>query len=289
MKKKFLIWLLCIAAAVSITACSSDKTSSTEESSSISSSSSEGESSEEPAAPEEPEETSSVSSSSAVIQGKHILPCGMTLFYYNSVENDVIGNLRRSATADNYTPEEYALEYYNEMFSSADEVQSVGKTIQGTNTRLSVSDNFLFVDTLKYVEGEEHDANLLFSGDLLDSMVINLETGEPLSGAIPEEPEIEEVQKLEPVTEPEPEEKESEPVSSSSSEPTPPVLEPSSESIPSSQSVPSSQSSKAEPIFTITGELNEPDYPKTTDRLKGSTSSNTSASSGNTSSSGRNS
>lgn len=40
----------------------------------------------------------------------------------------------------------------------------------------------LFVDTYEYVDGEEHDANLMFTGMLLDSKLICRETGEALEG-----------------------------------------------------------------------------------------------------------
>ena len=46
-------------------------------------------------------------------------------------------------------------------------------------TCIKVMSGLLFVDTYEYVDGEEHDANLMFSGMLLDSKIIDKETGEP--------------------------------------------------------------------------------------------------------------
>ena len=112
--------------------------------------------------------------------GKYTLPCGMGIQFSDSVRNDVTGNWRRAATSDSYVPAEHALEYYNEMFSSDDEIHSVWNATLGTTTRLSVAFGILYVDTFEYVNGEEHDANLMFSGKLLDSKMIDLETGEEI-------------------------------------------------------------------------------------------------------------
>lgn len=110
--------------------------------------------------------------------GTYTLPCGMKIQFFDSVRNDVTGNWRRSATSDSFVPSDYALEYYNEMFSSDDEIHSIWNATLGTNTRISVVLGMLYVDTLEYVDGEEHDADIMFSGTLLDSKIINIETGE---------------------------------------------------------------------------------------------------------------
>ena len=168
------------------------------------------------------------------------------------------------------------------MFSSDDEIHAIWNVALGTTTSISVSGNLLFVDTHEYIDGEENDAKIMFSGRLLDSRIIDKETGEPFSGETSETPEIEDVQTLEPVTEPEPEQQptEPEPSSSSETEPSVPVLEPSSESAAAPV-----QSIQSNPIFTITGEIKEPDYSKTAERMKANSSSNISASSRSTSSS----
>lgn len=110
--------------------------------------------------------------------GRYELPCGMSIQFSDSVRNDVTGNWRIATTADSFVPADYALEYYNEMFSSDDEIHSIWNATLGTTTRISVALGMLYVDTLEYVDGEEHDANIMFSGTLLDSRIIDIETGE---------------------------------------------------------------------------------------------------------------
>ena len=121
---------------------------------------------------------SQLGGSQAVESGAYTLPCGMNIQFWDNVRNDVTGNWRRAATSDSLVPADYALEYYNEMFSSDEEIHSIWNATLKTNTRIMLFGNLLFVDTLEYVEGEEHDAKKMFSGDVLDSKVINIETGE---------------------------------------------------------------------------------------------------------------
>lgn len=113
--------------------------------------------------------------------GRYTLPCGMTLNFSPSVRNDVTGRWRISTTSDSIVPADYALEYYNALFSSDDEIHAIWNATLNTTTRITASDGLLYVDTLEYVDGEEHDANLLFSGTVLDSKIINIETGQEVS------------------------------------------------------------------------------------------------------------
>lgn len=115
--------------------------------------------------------------------GSNTLPCGMEIFFENSVRNDVTGRWRLSKTSSSLVVSEHAVEYYNEMFSSNDEIHGIWNAALGTTTMISKSGNMLFVDTHEYVDGEEHDAKLLFSGMLLTSEVIDVETGLPLEGS----------------------------------------------------------------------------------------------------------
>ena len=47
-----------------------------------------------------------------------------------------------------------------------------------TTTKISVMGNLLDVAIYQYVDKEEHDANLLFSGTLLKEYHVNMETGD---------------------------------------------------------------------------------------------------------------
>jgi len=134
--------------------------------------------------------------------GTYTLPCGMKIQFFDSVRNDVTGNWRRSATSDSFVPSDYALEYYNEMFSSDDEIHSIWNATLKTTTSISVSGNLLFVDTYEYVEGEEHDAKIMFTGTKLDSRIVDKESGEPLKSD--DEPKTEEALESDTISDPEP-------------------------------------------------------------------------------------
>lgn len=118
--------------------------------------------------------------------GDYELPSGVKLHFYDSVHNDVTGKWRRSGTTSALPPADFAIEYYETMFSSDDEIHSVWNATLKTTTKISVSGNILFVDTFEYVDGEEQDAKKMFSGMLLDSQAIDLETGKPHEEALPE-------------------------------------------------------------------------------------------------------
>lgn len=145
----------------------------------------------EPPAPSPTEETSQTAVPSedvpsesevpaTVESGRYTLPSGMELNFSDTVRKDVTGNWRISTTSSSTPVSDCALEYYETLFSSDDEIHAVWNATLGTTTSISASGGLLFVDTHEYVDGEEHDADLLFSGDLLDSQIISIETGEPL-------------------------------------------------------------------------------------------------------------
>ncbi len=47
-----------------------------------------------------------------------------------------------------------------------------------TTSALSVSNGIMYLDVHEYIDGEEHDAKVLGSGDLLKSYIIDINTGE---------------------------------------------------------------------------------------------------------------
>lgn len=127
----------------------------------------------EPSEPEVPEE-----SSAPVNLESYTLPCGAELQYFDSVRNDVTGLWRRSVTSDSLVPADYALEYYERMFVSDEEIHSIWNATLKTTTKITAGFGLLYVDTYEYVDGEEHDAKIMFSGLHLDERIIDLETGE---------------------------------------------------------------------------------------------------------------
>lgn len=112
---------------------------------------------------------------------RYTLPdSGLEINFQTSVRNDVTGNWRLATTSDSIVPAECAVEYYKTMFSSDDEIHGIWNATLGTMTSISVGSGMLFVDTYEYVNGEEHDAKLMFSGNKLMSEVFDLSTGQPL-------------------------------------------------------------------------------------------------------------
>lgn len=103
----------------------------------------------------------------------------LTFFFSDNVNNDVTGKWRISKVATTRKATDYALEYYKTLFSSDDEIHGIVNFTDSTTIRItSVLSDTINVSVLSYVDGEEHDAKLLFSGDLLEDYWINIETGE---------------------------------------------------------------------------------------------------------------
>ena len=113
--------------------------------------------------------------------GKYTLPSGLEVDFFDYVRNDVTGNWRRAIVMTSLAPEEYAVEYYNQMFSSDDELHSVWNVTLNTTTSLRASGGILFVETYEYVKSEEHDAKAMFTGQALTSKMLNIETGEEMN------------------------------------------------------------------------------------------------------------
>lgn len=102
------------------------------------------------------------------------------------VKNDVTGRWRYTGiTEAGIDISEYALDYYKKYFKSDDEVHAVINFSDKTTTRFNCFGNTLFVDVLKYVDKEERDADLLFSGDYLRGYIIYTDNGdiEPVTDA----------------------------------------------------------------------------------------------------------
>lgn len=102
-------------------------------------------------------------------------------FVVSDVRNDVTGKWRKSLIAENIDPKDYALDYYKQYFKSDDEIHAIVNFNYKTTTKLSVMDNLLGVTIYEYVDKEEHDAKLLFSGMVLDEYFIDIDSGEILN------------------------------------------------------------------------------------------------------------
>ncbi len=104
---------------------------------------------------------------------------GETFQFSDSVINDITGKWRLSLIASSKDTTEYAIDYYNTLFNSNDEIHAIVNFSKNTTTKISVLyDGMLDVTVYEYVDKEEHDANILFSGMLLKEYFINIETGD---------------------------------------------------------------------------------------------------------------
>lgn len=113
--------------------------------------------------------------------GSHIID-DIEFSYSPEVRNDVTGNWRICTMADSDADVfDYCVDYYKEMFLSDDEIHGIVNFSTNTTSKISVLyDGVLDVCTYDYLDGEEHDAKLLFGGDLLKEDFISIETGEPV-------------------------------------------------------------------------------------------------------------
>ncbi len=96
------------------------------------------------------------------------------------VRNDVTGNWRMTKIADiKYADfQDYAVDYYNKYFENDNEVHAVINFATNTTTCIKNLDGALYVTIHEYVDKEEHDANKLFSGMILNDYMIYGDTGE---------------------------------------------------------------------------------------------------------------
>lgn len=103
---------------------------------------------------------------------------GESFTFSDSVINDVTDKWRLSRIASSKDVTEYAVDYYNTLFSTDDEIHAIVNFTLNTTTRISVLyDGMLDVAIYEYVDKEEHDANALFGGMLLKEYFIDVNTG----------------------------------------------------------------------------------------------------------------
>lgn len=94
------------------------------------------------------------------------------------VHNDVTGNWRYITIAENTDFLEYALSYYATYFEDDNEIHAIVNFTNKTTTKISVLGNMLDVTIYEYVDGEEHDANLMYSGMIYSQYFIYLDNGD---------------------------------------------------------------------------------------------------------------
>ena len=72
----------------------------------------------------------------------------------------------------------YALDYYNAYWGEEGEVHGVINFTESTTSCINVYGPEMYITVHEYVDGEEHDAKVLFGGQVLEEYVLNLDTGQ---------------------------------------------------------------------------------------------------------------
>lgn len=123
--------------------------------------------------------SSETSSETGEIKNGSYEIAGNTFVFNNSVPNDTTGNWRLATTVTAGDLTEYAVEYYQTLFSDNNEVHAViNKGLNTTNKINVLTDDLLCVTVYDYVEDEEKDAKKLFGGTLLGKYQITISTGD---------------------------------------------------------------------------------------------------------------
>lgn len=103
-----------------------------------------------------------------------------SFMYTGAVQNDVTGKWYCAVCADNVNFAEYAVSYYNRYMHSG-EIHAICNPLYGTTTKIEDSsfdtDN-IYLTVYSYIDGEEHDAKLMFGGNVIAYYNVNKETGE---------------------------------------------------------------------------------------------------------------
>ena len=100
------------------------------------------------------------------------------LIFFGDVRNDKTGKWRYAMYSESDTQETFAADYYKAFFEDDSEIHALINATRKTTARLTVMDDTIDVTILQYVDGEEHDAALLFSGNVMAEYWVNKETGE---------------------------------------------------------------------------------------------------------------
>lgn len=102
-------------------------------------------------------------------------------FTVSKVNNDTTGNWRVSVISEPIVMSDHAVAYYKKYVENDDEIHAVINFAKGTTTKITKSPLGILATTYEYVDGEEHDAKLLFSGDVLTEQYFDSQTGDEIS------------------------------------------------------------------------------------------------------------
>lgn len=99
-------------------------------------------------------------------------------FARNKVNNDVTGNWRVSTIVEDIQMVDYALSYYNKYFYNKDEIHAIVNFTYNTTTCIQYMSGKIYVTVYEYVDGEEHDANIMFTGAVLADYIVYPDNGD---------------------------------------------------------------------------------------------------------------
>lgn len=102
----------------------------------------------------------------------------VNFIYCGKVRNDVTGNWRLSKANTDLTSSEYVLFYYKNYFESDNEIHAIINYTDNTTILIKSSFGMLDVTVFSHVKGEENDAKILFSGNLMEKYHVNISSGE---------------------------------------------------------------------------------------------------------------
>lgn len=98
--------------------------------------------------------------------------------FYSSVRNDTTDNWRKFEIVADTDFLEYARCYYDKYFESNDEIHAIINLGTKTSTCIKCSGDRLDVTIHEYVDKEQHDANIMFSGNLVGEYFVYLDNGD---------------------------------------------------------------------------------------------------------------
>lgn len=89
------------------------------------------------------------------------------------VKNDTTGNWKKCSIVNkDIQIQDYALAYYKKYFNNDKEVHAIINFGNNTTTCIKKMGGLLFVDIYEYVNLEEYDANIMFSGKQLGEYIV---------------------------------------------------------------------------------------------------------------------
>lgn len=98
---------------------------------------------------------------------------------YDSVRNDVTEKWKCLVIAENnFDITEYALSCYKNYFDSDETILAVINLTTKTSASISKVAGNLYVSQYEYVDGEEHDAKIMFSGMHLLDYIVYIDNGD---------------------------------------------------------------------------------------------------------------